>query len=265
MRRNRRWTVLGVGASVLLLIPAGFWFSITHRPRFYRERASLPKPVRQAESKRFMEQSLQLYNDIVNEPRWQASFTDQEVNAWLSEDLVEHFADMIPSGVHEPMVAFEMDRAILAFEMDRGPIRSVITVVARVRVPEGNVLALTLEKINAGVLPVPPDQLIDKINEQAQLRGLNIRWEKDGNLPMALLRYTPDQKRRDVVLERIQIVNGQILLAGRSQRARGGASASINLPKRRVLQSTFPRRKDQTSASLPVSALDRFSSATPQT
>ena len=44
----------------------------------------------------------------------------------------------------------------LAFKLDQGPVQSVIWVVARARVPEDNVLALTLEKIRAGALPSPP-------------------------------------------------------------------------------------------------------------
>src|SRR5206468_2359420 len=83
--------------------------------------------------KRFVAQSLQLRNDICNEPTWMAVFTDQEVNAWLAEDLVTEFADQLPPEVHEPRVMFELDRVTLAFELDQGPVRSVIWVVARRR------------------------------------------------------------------------------------------------------------------------------------
>ncbi len=82
-----------------------------------------------------MAQSLQLRNDICNEPSWEAVFTDQEVNAWLAEDLVTHFADQLPPEVYEPRVLFELDRITLAFLLKQGGVQSVITVVARPRVP----------------------------------------------------------------------------------------------------------------------------------
>lgn len=259
-KRQRRWIVLGLAVAALLAVPAILWVSLTLEPEFYRAQAALPRAARASEAKQFVARSLRLRNDIVNEPRWEAAFTDQQVNSWLAEDLVTHFADQIPDGVHEPRVAFETDRVSLGFELDQGPIRSVVWVVARVRVPEANVLALTLEKIRAGVVPIPADRLLDRITEQGRRRGLDIRWERDGDLPMALIRYTPDPNRRDVVVEAVQVLNGQIRLAGRSSRARGKV-ALPTLPTRRVLQMTFPRRKYQRTRD--VSDRSRHNSANP--
>ena len=152
-----------------------------------------------------MAHSLQLRNDIVNEPTWEAVFTDQEVNAWLAEDLVTHFADLLPPEVREPRFVFEVDRVTLAFQLDQGPVDSVIWVVARARVPEENVLALTLEKIRAGVLPVPAEKIIDRITQHAWRQGLDLRWEREEGLPVAIIRYTPHEERDDVVLEQLQI------------------------------------------------------------
>src|SRR5262249_56862421 len=113
-----------------------------------------------------------------NDPSWEAVCTDQEVNAWLAEDLVTEFADQLPPEVHEPRILFDLDRVTLAFELDQGPVRSVIWVVARPRVPEPNLLELTLEKIRAGVLPVPSERVIDQIVEQARAHGLDVRYER---------------------------------------------------------------------------------------
>src|SRR4051794_16575744 len=155
--------VLVVSTTVIAALAAApglAWLSLTHTPHFYRAMVAVPPERRAAEAKRFVAQSLQLRNDIVNEPTWEAVFSDEEVNAWLAEDLVTHFADQLPPGVHEPRVMFEMDRVPLAFGLDRGPVRSVVWVVARPRVPAPNVLELTVEKIRAGMLPVPAEQVL---------------------------------------------------------------------------------------------------------
>src|SRR5260370_33009459 len=172
-----------------------------------------------------MRQSLQLRNDICNEPSWEAVFTDQEVNAWLAEDLVLHFADQLPPEVHEPRVMFELDRVTLAFEFDQGPVRSVIWVVARPDVPEPNVLELTLEKIRAGVLPVPAEKILDRITQHANRQGLNMSWKREVNQLVAIIRYSPHSGLDDGKLEHLQVRHGEIRLAGRSARGRGGGAS----------------------------------------
>jgi hypothetical protein len=204
----------------------------------------LPREQNQGKAKRFVEQSLQLRNDIVNEAEWEAVFSDQEVNAWLAEDLVQHFADQLPPEVHDPRVLFEMNRVVLAFQLEKSGVQSVITVVARPRVPEGNTVELTLEKIRAGILPVPADNVLNRIIDHARQRGIDIQWQKRDGYPVVVMRYTPNLSRDDVQLEQLEIRGGQIRLAGRSDHTKGAFMRPI-LPSGRVLQSTFPIRNIQ--------------------
>jgi hypothetical protein len=221
---RKRATIAGVVASLALLFPAAAWLSLTHEPTFYRALvASVPREQREAKAKRFVASSLQLRNDITNERDWQAVFTDQEVNAWLAEDLITFFADQIPPEVHEPRVAFGPDRITLAFQLDRGPIRTVIWVVAQARIPEDNVLALTFEKIRAGVIPISAERLMGPITARAREQGVDVRWSREDDL------------------ERLSVRQGQIRLTGRSDRLQG-AYLTPTLPDRRVLQLNFPRR-----------------------
>jgi hypothetical protein len=135
-----------------------------------------------------------------------------------------------------------MDRIILAFQLRQRGVESVITVVARPRVPEGNTVELTLEKIRAGILPVPADNVLDRIVDYARYLGVDVEWTRKEGYPVVLIRYTPNLQRDDVQLEQVQIRAGQLRLAGRSDRSRG-AFLRPTLPSRRVLQSTFPMRK----------------------
>ena len=262
-KSSKRGLIAGLVLLLVVVIPGLVWVSLTHQPGFYRAVVRLPRGERAVKAKRFVAQSLQLRNDICNEPSWEAIFTDQEVNAWLAEDLVTHFADQLPPEVHEPRVVFEVDRVTLAFQLDQGPFSSVIWVVARPHVPRANVLDLTLEKIRAGVLPVPADQILDRITEHARNHGLDVRWRRDAeDLPIVTIRYTPDSERDDVKLEQIQIQSGQIRLAGHSNQARGIVRMPT-LPTRKVLQSKFPRRKVQARVSPPRPAPTLRSSARP--
>jgi len=245
--RRARWLLLGI-ALVLLAASAGWigWKSLTYEPDFYRRRSAITPEQRRAEAERFLAQSLQLRNDIANEGRWEASFTDEEVNAWLAEDLVEHFSDYIPENVHDPRLSFALDRVTMAFKLDRGPFTSVVWVVARVRVSGDHTLAITVEKIRAGALPIPLEDVIRPITAHAIAHGLDIRWGEDSGRKVAYIRYTPSPGRLDVVLERIQILEGVLFVSGRSDRDVGGVSR-LTLPDRRVLQMTFPINNSEDS------------------
>src|SRR5271165_6233815 len=143
---TKRLIKTGTFLGVCVSIPSAIWFSLTYQPSYYRAMVSLPHEQREIKAKHFVAQSLQLRNDICNEPTWEAVFTDQEVNAWLAEDLVTHFVDQLPPEINQPRLVFELDRITLAFRLHQRGVDSVITVVARPRVPEGNTVELTLER-----------------------------------------------------------------------------------------------------------------------
>ncbi|CAN5880942.1 hypothetical protein BH23PLA1_BH23PLA1_00370 [soil metagenome] len=240
-KSSRRMIVLGALGALLLAAPMATWHCLSYEPDFYRKRAAIEPERRKAQAHRFEEDSLRLRNDIVNEDQWEAIFTDEEVNAWMAEHLVTHFSDQLPPGVHQPMVAFDLDRVTLAFQLERGRLRSLVWVVARVRLAEENTVALTLEKIRAGAIPVPAEEIIHQITEAAIGHGLEIRWEDRDGEPVALIGYSPSPGRIDVVLERLQVLEGRLFIGGRSEHG-NGRIANPTLPDRRVLQSTFPRR-----------------------
>ena len=239
-----RWVVIGLAVLCLLLsAPVGVWVALTHQPDFYRRAVTIPHAQTETEAKHFVEQSIQLSNDIINEPKWEAVFTDHEVNAWLAEDLLKSFADLVPANVHDPRVIFDMDRITAAFQVDRGSFTSVMWLVARVRVPEGNVLELTIEKMRVGALPLPIEQVLERVTRQARDRGLDVQWREDPDGPVATIRYASKGRNDDVVLERLNILEGKIVFSGRSNGV--GAGGPKRLPNRRVLQSRFPRRNRQ--------------------
>ncbi|MFO0956942.1 MAG: hypothetical protein U0800_05670 [Isosphaeraceae bacterium] len=264
-RPPRRRLMLTFGAIALAMAPPLLWLGLIYKPTAYRrvKLAELPQEQRQVRAKHFVAQSLQLRNDIVNERRWEARFSDSEVNAWLAEELLATFADQIPPEVHDPRLLFEDDRVTLLFEVDRGPIRTVVTVQMRAFVPEDNTVALTIDRIHAGILPLPPDQFVRQIGAQAAHHGLDIRWGRDGRSPVAFLQYRADPDREGFVLERVQLLDGQLRMSGRSDPAHG-KQARPTLPNRRLLQSKFPRRNRQgdPSAELPSPPRATFQIAT---
>ena len=62
-------------------------------------------------------------------------------------------------------------------------------------------MELTLEKIRAGILPVPADNVLDQIIDYARHRGIDVQWRKQDGYPVVVMRYTPNLNRDDVQLE----------------------------------------------------------------
>ena len=267
---RRRWLVLGSLGAVAALVAGGLWFGITYRPPFYRDLTSPAADTdrRQHQAAQFVRDATGLRNAIANDPRWEAIFTDDEVNAWLAEDLVAHFADLMPEGVTDPRLKFEADRVVLAFKLKNGPVTSVVWAVVRVGVPVENHVALTIEKIRAGALPVPSESLLDRLTEHARRRGVAVSWDKTGPHPVATIGYAVDTSRADIILEALDVSEGRIRLSGRSKVDDRGKTASPSLPSRRVLQMTFPRRRShavpgRVSALLPTIGLESVSKSRP--
>ena len=221
--------------SLLGGIVLAAWLSLTYRPAYYRDMVELSPSKREKNAKQFVTASLQLSNDIRNERSWEAIFSDQEVNAWLAQDLLTHFAEHLPSEVREPRVIFETDRIVLAFQYKQFGVDTVITVIARPRVPRDNAVELTIESVRAGILPVYSDGVIDKIIGHARTRGIDVRWQRHDGYPLITLFYSASLQREDVRLENLQIRGGQLRLVGRSERSRG-MIRSTKLPENQVVQ-----------------------------
>lgn len=221
--------------SLLGVTGLGVWLSLTYRPAYYSDMVDLAPSKREQNAKQFVASSLQLSNDIRNERSWEAVFSDQEVNAWLAQDLLTHFAEHLPSEVREPRVIFETDRIVLAFQYKQHGLDTVITVMARPRVPLNNAVELTIESVRAGILPVYSDGVLDKIIGHARSRGIDVSWKRHDGYPLITLFYSPSLQREDVRLENLQIRGGQLRLVGRSEKAKDEIR-STKLPSNQIIK-----------------------------
>lgn len=264
-RPTKRWLLAVALGCVAVLATGAFvvWSGLNYQPEFYAQDTAIPAHMRQDRAEKFLSQSLQLRNDIANEARWEAAFTDEEVNAWLAKDLVESFADQLPAGVSEPRVRFETDRVTVAFRYRDGLLNSIFWAVIQISVPRDNELRLTIEKIQAGAFPIPIDEFLERMTQHARSRGLEIQWGEEDGLRVATVHYTTAANRRDVVLERVHLSPGLLRLSGRSDKNVKVAVAP-RLPGRESIQSRFSKRQSQIEddGSAPAAEADDTDSTT---
>ncbi len=236
MKRNS--LVFGL-ATALLLCGAGTVLAllVRHEPDFYRECASPPGKERTKESNQLMSAFGNLYQQITADRVWQARFPQKWINSFFDEQFLSSgLADRIlPEGFTAPRIAILPDLIRLAFRYRVGPVSTIISIDMRVWLAarEPNVVALELQGLHAGSLPISAQSLLERVSETARQNNIEVTWYRYKGNPVALLRFQADQDRPTYRLERLTLHDGLIEIHGRSIDAsplRAGAGPAPGAP-----------------------------------
>jgi hypothetical protein len=150
--------------------------------------------------------------------RWQTVFTDDEVNGWLAVTLKEKFSELLPPEVSDPRVVFTDGGCKIGFRYDGEQLSAVISVEGDASIASEDVAAVRLRRAFLGGLPLPMSEVVDEITAIAAKLQLPIRWAHQDGDPILLAPVTnalsTERERRQ--LERLELRNGQLLLAGRT-------------------------------------------------
>ena len=196
--RKKLFAFVVAPAIVLFALAVAVVVVLRYEPAFYRQAVPLDPSQARAEAKQFVSQLSRLVNDIQNESSWSAIFSEAQLNAWLAEDFKRKHADRLPAGVSDLRVSLRPARALLGYRSKFGPLTTVVSVSVQVWLPEPNLLALKLERVAAGALPIPLDYLMDDLTQTARRSDWPIEWKQHDGRPLALVRL-PDQSEGDVI------------------------------------------------------------------
>lgn len=244
---SRRSFFLAVGiVAALLALGGGFVYALLrYEPGYYRNYEPPAAELRARCSQEFIKECLEVVNAVDGERDWYARLSDEQINSYLAEDflrqgLAEKF---LPEGVTEPRVFFEPERMRLAFRYKSRFVNTVISLSLRLWLPTGetNVVALQLERFNAGLLPFSAQWLLERIGEVARQNNVEVSWYRHEGHPVALLRFQADRARPTLQLKTVKIEPGLMLLHGRSNDARAaGRRPDEALEPRQVMELFAP-------------------------
>lgn len=228
MRKALRY-ILYSTAAVLAVAVAVAWallLAAQSEPEFY-QRALKAQPTGQAEAGDSLERSLlDLHNSVHGGGSWEAVFTEDQINGWLAADLPDKFPRALPPGAEEPRVAIDSQMVHVACRFDNGKVRTVISFGLDVNLTtETNTLAVRVSKLRAGALPVPLKQFLDKISAHAQRANIPLQWSQIDGDPVALVTIPvqhEDYAHREVYLDVIELREGEVYLAGRTEATGSG-------------------------------------------
>jgi len=219
----RKYLRIAVIVTVVLAIfgSSGAFFlfhAAQHEPEFYRQ-AMTVEPQHQEAAGDALEQSvLELSNETRKPGRWEATFTDEQINGWLAVDLPAKFASILPAGVECPRVAIRDGLIHIAARFKDKLVESVLSFSLQVNLTEEpNTVAVTIRKVRAGMLPVPVRQFLDRISSAAERGDIQLRWSQDQGDPVAFVTIPSQHEsyvHRQIFVETIELRDGEIYLAG---------------------------------------------------
>lgn len=215
-------------AIALLLTVAGgagsiYWAAV-QVPDFYQQALTeQPDPVvRKAEAKRFVQRTLRLVDDIKHSDSWSEEFEQQQINSWLAEELHRKYADAVPKGVSEPRVNLVDGVIEIGFHYRHKDWSGIVSLRLRPWVPEENQLALEIESIKAGLVPIPLDDVIKELSAKFNADSWKLEWSQSNGNDVLIVHFE-SEKEDEPVLTGVQVEEGVVRVAGE----RRGAEKSM--------------------------------------
>ena len=206
--------------AVIVLVAAGFR-ATQEVPEFYERALARPPVEQEAAADELEREVLELHNEARKPGRWEARFTEEHINGWLASDLPEKFPGALPDGVSDPRVAIEPGRMQLAVRYEQGDISTVVSLAGDAFLTDHpNEVAIHVQQVRAGAVPVPLARFLDDISERATDAGLALRWSEQEGDPVALVTLPLDRdefKGKQLHVERLEIGQGEIVISGRTE------------------------------------------------
>jgi len=149
---------------------------------------------------------------------WDATFTEEQINAWFIEQFPKEFPEMLPKGVEEPRIVIEDNRVLAAARFKNAHIDTIVSFEVKVELTEhANVLAVRIEQLRAGSLPLPLQSFLRGISKEAAKGDIEVIWDMDATGPVALVTVPSEHPRYEkspVIIEALLMKDGYLSLAG---------------------------------------------------
>ena len=228
--------LLAVGIVVVLVVGCvslSVYFAFQRVPDFYRKAIARSPEVQKEASHQLVQQATALASDLHRRGRWQALFTEDQINGWLAVDRVRHFPDLLPSEVHDPRIAIDEQEATIAFRYKSGALSTVFSFKFDLYLTSPNVVALRVRHARAGSLPMPLADVLRTIGQAANEISVPIEWRQVDGDPVALITIPPprDQGDRELRLEAIELHSGKLYLSGTNLEEGELAEQPVDAPK----------------------------------
>ena len=223
-RRSIALTALILLTAATLAAGALYAF-LRQEPDFYAEAIRAGNAPAGTESE-VLTRLVDLQNNLRNgAEKWGASFTADELNAILRDQLEEGGLanDALPEHVQAPRVAIRNDRILIGVRMQVAPeflasdrTTTVVHIELRPWVvkSEQNVVAVEVCGLWAGGVPISSQRYLDRFSDAARGANVNVNWYRLNGNPVALMRLYADLPRPPAVVRSVSVADGKLNVSG---------------------------------------------------
>ncbi len=220
MTRRRRFGYIVLGLLIILGIGAGslFWAS-KQVPDFYEEaiQVEVDPEVRQESAKKFVQQTIQFVEEVKSSDEWSQEFTQHQINSWLIEDFPKKYAKQIPNNISNPRVSLTEETVQLGFKLEHPKYNGVISFRLKPFVTKDHQLAIEIESIRAGLLPVPLDEVLERAKKHLPAKKWQLEWSHKNGHDVVIINLT-DSTKEHPQLDSIEIVQKAIRISGQKKK-----------------------------------------------
>ncbi len=184
-----------------------------------------------------------LHSDLQSQGRWQTVVSADELNGWLAYKLPESFPDMLPKEIRDPRIAITQQHVILAARSELAGVDAVVSIFVEPFVTEDGDLAIQLDQVLAGALPVPTSDMVARVALRHWRARLPIRWtQNNGKTVMIVARELWDrEKAQHRTIDTIELAVGEVFLTGRTEAIE---VAAVNEPQESLEMQSVETRHD---------------------
>lgn len=214
-RRGILWAFLAV-VVVLAAGAGGLYLASRQVPEFYAVAVAADPATLKSESDTMLRHTAALNNQVRKPGRWEATFRDDEINGWLAVDMVQNHPELVVPEIRDVRMQFGPAEILLGARLEGSVMSAVVSLRLGVSLSSPNVVALRFYKARVGNLPWRLDQVVESIASGAQELDLHVEQTQVEGDPLLLitLPHLVDEKDYVLALDRLELRNGEIYLAG---------------------------------------------------
>jgi hypothetical protein len=206
--------VLGTAAGVVV------WL-LKSEPAFYaRETADTPRPDDPVLAGLVTTRLGELQEDVFSKPDWGATFTTDEVNAFLRSGNTgkDPIASPLVAALNRPRVDVKGDRLVLSDRSGSGLFSTVLTLELKAWLvdKEPNLLAVEVVGFYAGSMPLPKRSVMDRLGDAARKLKADVNWYRNGGNPVGLFRLFANQPGATTQLLTLKIKDDKVSVGGKN-------------------------------------------------
>ncbi len=208
-------------------------------PDFYaKASADVPRDheARKEAAKKMVQHTTNFVNNLQHADEWSATFNQTEVNSWLVEELhQDKYKKMLPEGVSDPRVAIHDGRLRLGFRLKRNGWNGIVSLTLKPWMAEENELAIEIESIRAGIVPIPMEDMLHNLTKELVDAGWDVSWNHaHGNDVVVINLNRP--KADAPVLDSVALSEGEVQIRGRRKERKMQTAGTHNSPRTAQMQ-----------------------------